>query len=85
MQVFLLDLLRIKDLLQIAYFGQKFAIIFRRAWRQAEKFYQISGSKSSIFVTILNTQQVYCLNFIWYNEFESYATTLRFFIALPAN
>jgi len=51
--------LRIKDLLQIAYFGHKFAIIFRRAYGQAEKFYQISGSKSSIFVTILNTQQVY--------------------------
>ncbi|OGZ68790.1 MAG: hypothetical protein A3D44_02225 [Candidatus Staskawiczbacteria bacterium RIFCSPHIGHO2_02_FULL_42_22] len=27
--------------------------------RQAEKFYQISDPKSSIFVTILNTQQVY--------------------------
>jgi len=57
----LLDLLRIKDLLQIAYFGHKFAIIFRRAYGQAEKFYQISGSKSSIFATILNTQQVYYL------------------------
>jgi|SRR3989344_498654 len=48
-----IDLSLNKILLQIPYFGYKFAIMFRRAWRQAGTFYQISGSKSSIFVTNL--------------------------------
>ncbi|OGZ69888.1 MAG: hypothetical protein A3D44_03245 [Candidatus Staskawiczbacteria bacterium RIFCSPHIGHO2_02_FULL_42_22] len=47
------DLSLNKILLQIAYFGYKFARIFRRAYGQAEKFYQISSSKSVIFVTNL--------------------------------
>ncbi|OGZ68358.1 MAG: hypothetical protein A3D44_01675 [Candidatus Staskawiczbacteria bacterium RIFCSPHIGHO2_02_FULL_42_22] len=48
-----------KILLQIVYFGRKFARIFRRAYGQAEKFYQIFISKSSIFVTKLILQEVF--------------------------